>query len=49
MSLKHIGSHSDRSDGLANKQDFDRLKLDRNKNFASLVINRKVHGFQAVK
>ena len=31
LALKHIGSHSDRSDGLANKQDFDRLKVDRNK------------------
>jgi hypothetical protein len=31
LSLKHIGSLSDRSDGLGNKQDFDRLKVDRNK------------------
>jgi len=42
LSLKHIGSRSDRSDELGNKQDFDRLKLDRNKkNFASLVIKKR--------
>ena len=39
LSLKHIGSQSDRSDGLDNKQDFDRLKLDqKEKTFTSFSL-----------